>query len=250
MESAQDTPTSREHPPIRCIIADKSVALAAGLAVLLEGEDGMEVLGVATRLPELHALVETHEADVLVIGFEPLSRAIEAACLAPQIPALILAPRQARSDVIDALRADVRGLLAKDAAIADVARALRLLASGGRAYPEGWERSLVEWIDRARPAARKRTIPPLTAREQEVVQLVVNGKSNKQVARALGIAQQTVKNHLHNIMNKLAIESRTDLVVWALDGRFVRETSPTNQRGEGNKERAGFGQTRTSDLAG
>lgn len=124
--------------------------------------------------------------------------------------------------MIEVLRADVRGLLSKDAPIGDIARALRTLAAGGRIYPEGWERALVDWVDSARYRAKKGPVGPLTARESQVVQLVVDGCSNKQVAQALGIAHQTVKNHIHNIMAKLEIYSRTELVMWALDGRFVR----------------------------
>ena len=230
MASAQLLSDSYRAQRIRCVIADKSVALSAGLTVLLESGHDIDVVGTATSRADLVALVSKQAIDVVVVGFEPLREALDACREVRTVPALVLTSSKAKSDVIEALRADVPGLLSKETPIDDVAKALSSLAVGGRAYPEGWERAVVEWVDRSRSHGRKGTIGPLTAREQEIVQLVVNGCSNKQLARTLGIAQQTVKNHLHNIMMKVEVESRTELVMWALDGRFVRQSTPKGER--------------------
>ena len=123
------------------------------------------------------------------------------------------------------LRANVSGLLPKDTSVEELVDALRLVGSGGSALPQGWEGALDDWLDGAKRLNRT-DIGPLTTREQQIVRLVVQGHSNKQVARMLGIAPQTVKNHLYSIMKKLKVESRTELVMLVLDGTFVQRPDP------------------------
>jgi len=180
---------------------------------------------------DLHARIGRTRFDVLVVGFEPLPSAISVARAVAPVPTLILASSLGPSQVIDALRAGVFGLLSKDTPPGQLREAVRLVAAGRRAFPEGWEFSLAEWVTNSGHRGRRCEIEPLTIRECDIVQLVVDGLSNKQIARALGISVQTVKNHLHNVMSKLDISSRTELVIWALDGRFSRRVTPPKKPG-------------------
>ena len=210
---------------IRCVIVDRSIVLSAGLRLVLQGEESVDVVGTVQSRAELAALLGHQEVDVVVIGLEPLAEAIFVARQSDPIPALILSSSQSRSDLMAVLRANVSGLLPKDTSVEELVDALRLVGSGGRALPQAWEGELVNWLDGAKRLNRS-DIGPLTTREQQIVQLVVQGHSNKQVARMLGIAPQTVKNHLYSIMKKLQVESRTELVMLALDGTFVQRPDP------------------------
>lgn len=230
LESAPHHLYSDRAHRLRCVIADGSVAFSAGLAMLLARDHGVDIVGQATSREHFVALVKATHIDVAIIGFEPFRRALEARFDIPDTPALLLRSGHATSDIIEALRADVPGLLSKDASIDDMARALPALVAGRRVYPDGWERALVAWVDQARYRDRKGTIEPLTTREQEIVQLVVDGCSNRQVALVLGIAQQTVKNHLHSVLRKVGGASRNDLVIWALEKGFVRQVDPDSRR--------------------
>jgi DNA-binding NarL/FixJ family response regulator len=205
---------------LSCAIADRSATFAAGLSFVLQQQAGIDIVAEAYSEPTLYAAMDGRPIDVLVVGFEPLPSAISVARAMAPVPTLLLASSLGPSHVIDALRAGVLGLLSKDARPDLLREAVRLVASGRRAFPEGWELSVAEWVTNSGRLDRRYEIEPLTVREGDIVQLVVDGLSNKQIARALGISVQTVKNHAHNVMTKLNISSRTELVVWALDGRF------------------------------
>lgn len=220
LDSAQRHDRLARAGQISCVIGDRSATFSAGLSVVLQRHAGIEVVGQARSEDELSTILGRRPLDVLVLGFEPLSAAISVARATAPVPALILTSSLGPSHVIDALRAGVLGLLSKDAPPDQLREAVQLVASGRRAYPTGWELSVAEWVSNAGRRGRRCEIEPLTVRECDIVQLVVDGLSNKQIARQLGISLQTVKNHVHNVMSKLDMSSRTELVIWAMDGRF------------------------------
>src|SRR6266498_2067810 len=89
-------------------------------------------------------------------------------------------------------------------------------------FPPGWERLLVSRLDGHRPPGHRLQDPvTLTQRERDIVQLIVDGHSNKALAAALGIAHQTAKNHVRHVMAKLRVSSRVQLVAWALERGYV-----------------------------
>ncbi|MGH9182099.1 MAG: LuxR C-terminal-related transcriptional regulator [Acidimicrobiales bacterium] len=100
--------------------------------------------------------------------------------------------------------------------------AIREVAAGRTAFPLGWERLLVSRLDGRRPTGLRRADPvELTPRERDIVQLIVDGQSNKAVATSLGIAHQTAKNHVRHVMAKLAVNSRVQLCAWAIERGYV-----------------------------
>ena len=96
------------------------------------------------------------------------------------------------------------------------------MAAGRTAFPAGWERLLVSRLDGRRPPGHRVGDPvTLTQRERDIVQLIVDGHSNKALAAALEIAHQTAKNHVRHVMAKLRVTSRVQLVAWALERGYV-----------------------------
>jgi DNA-binding NarL/FixJ family response regulator len=206
---------------VRCLVADRSVAFSAGLAMVLGAGQDAQVVGQASSPADIFAALDGGDVGVLVLGFEPVADALQVVEEAHGVPVLLLSSAYEPADVVAAVRAGARGLMSKEASVEELTGALEVVARGGLAFPAGWEQLLISWAEGSAHGRARGLREPLTAREQEIVQLVVDGYTNKELAKALGIAQQTVKNHLHNIMGKLDVRSRGELLVWALDGRFV-----------------------------
>lgn len=215
---AESRRTSRR--PVRCVIGDRSEAFSRGLAAIL-ADEGVAVEGYGRDSGELRAAVEQVGADVAVIAVDPADEAIRWARGARGIPVFLVSSSERYRDPMQMLRAGVLGFLSREA------------SGEGWLWPSGWSPS-TGWCTPAdgsgsssiggRGAAAiapQRDRSP-HHREQEVVQLVTEGCSNKQIAPAL--AQQTVKNHLRNIMGKLGMGTRAELLTWALDGRFTPRT--------------------------
>jgi DNA-binding NarL/FixJ family response regulator len=192
---------------IRVFIADDQNLVRQGIRTLLEMDEELFVVGEASDGKETVALVPTHQVDVLLLdvrmphksGIEAL-RELSAKNALP--PTLILTTFDDSNIVLEGIRAGARGFMLKDASYQQLTAAIRAIAGGA--------------ADRVRIET---TIPaePLTQREIEVIRLVSGGYSNQEVAYALGTAEGTVKNHVSNILGKLAVRDRTRAVLKALE---------------------------------
>jgi two-component system, NarL family, nitrate/nitrite response regulator NarL len=147
----------------------------------------------------------------------------------PDVPVLVLTWSRREDDLLDALRAGATGFLHKEVEPDELLRAIEAVAGGRTAFPPGWERLLVSRLDGHRPPGHRLHDPvTLTQRERDIVQLIVDGHSNKALAAALGIAHQTAKNHVRHVMAKLRVSSRVQLVAWALERGYIpTETAAT-----------------------
>jgi DNA-binding NarL/FixJ family response regulator len=195
--------------PIRVAIVDDHPIVRDGTAALLAAIPDLAVVGVAASVAEARPLLDASEVDVLLLdirlgtgsGFDLL--ASPAGPDAPVRPAIVVVtaydyPQYAEA----ALRLGAAGLVLKTAPIGELVDAVRRAAAGGLAFgrrPGG-------------PVAR------LTSRELDVVRLVVDGRSNHEIAAALGIGPKTVETHLARVFERLGIASRTELAT-----RAVRE---------------------------
>lgn len=211
---------------IRCVLGDRSAFFTEGLtSVLRRGREAV-IVGATDDPAELPGLVERLEPDVAVVSFEPPAAALAATRRLPDMPVLILTWSRREDDVIDALRAGASGFVHKEVAPADLSRAVVDVASGGTAFPRGWERLLVSRLDGQRPTGQRRSDPvTLTRRERDIVQLIVDGHSNKALAATLGIAHQTAKNHVRHVMAKLRVTSRVQLCAWAIERGYSPSTT-------------------------
>lgn len=212
---------------IRCVLGDRSAFFTEGLTSVLRREGEAAIVGATADPAELPDLVERLEPDVAVVSFEPPAAALAATRrLQVDLPVLILTWSRREDDLIDALRAGASGFVHKEVDPQDLSRAVVEVASGGTAFPRGWERLLVSRLDGQRPAGQRRSDPvTLTRREQDIVQLIVDGHSNKALAATLGIAHQTAKNHVRHVMTKLRVTSRVQLCAWAIERGYSPSTT-------------------------
>lgn len=223
----------------RVILADDHVIVRAGLrsmieelpdhAVVAEAEDGLQAI----------ALVEEHRPDVLVLDIDMprmdgLQALLRVKQLCPRTRVLILSMHDRADLVMRALQAGADGYLLKDAAAIEVSLALKALGAGRVYLSPGVSSTVVQQAIEPKDAARAapsslRTPPaelPLTARQVEILRLVVSGHSIKEIAFELGISVKTVESHRAQIMERLQIRSLAQLVLFAVRHGLVAPDGP------------------------
>lgn len=207
---------------IRCVLGDRSVVYTEGLTTILRRSGEAAIVGRTQAPEEVPALVERLGPDVVIVSFEPPATAIAVARRVAHVPVLVLTWSRREDDLLDALRAGATGFVHKEVPPDDLLRAITDVANGRTAFPSGWERLLVSRLDGHRPAGHRRQDPvSLTQRERDIVQLIVDGHSNKAAAAALGIAHQTAKNHVRHVMAKIRVSSRVQLCAWAIERGYI-----------------------------
>jgi DNA-binding NarL/FixJ family response regulator len=196
--------------------------MRSGLRVLLEQQPDLTVVGEASDGREAVALVASQRPDVLVMDIGmPSLNGIEAAAQItqsnPEAAIVMLSMHSDESYVLRALKAGAKGYLLKDSAEADLIRAVRAVAEGKSFFSPAVSKVLLD--DYVRKLKRSGTEDPydlLTPREREVLQLVAEGKSNKEVAQLLNLSVYTVETHRSNIMEKLNLHGVPELILYAV----------------------------------
>lgn len=207
---------------IRIMLADDHKLMRSGLRVLLEQQADLSVVGEASDGREAVVLAEALKPDVLVmdIGMPNLNGIEAAAQIAgahPKTAIVMLSMHSDESYVLRALKAGARGYLLKDSAEADLLRAVHAVAEGKSFFSPAVSKVLLD--DYVRKLKRSGTEDPydlLTPREREVLQLVAEGKSNKDVAQLLNLSVYTVETHRSNIMEKLNLRGVPELILYAV----------------------------------
>ena len=207
---------------IRIVLVDDHKLMRSGLRVLLEQQPDLTVVGEASDGREAVALVASQRPDVLVMDVGmPSLNGIEAAVQItqsnPEAAIVMLSMHSDESYVLRALKAGAKGYLLKDSAEADLIRAVRAVAEGKSFFSPAVSKVLLD--DYVRKLKRSGTEDPydlLTPREREVLQLVAEAKSNKEVAQLLNLSVYTVETHRSNIMEKLNLHGVPELILYAV----------------------------------
>ncbi len=152
----------------------------------------------------------------------------------PKAQIVVMDLMPAQSEVIEFVEAGVSGFILKDATIDDFLKTIRSVAEGKKVLPATLTESLfshiVEYAVHSSKADRLMKAVKLTHREHEVVNLIARGMSNKEIARELNIALHTVKSHVHNTLEKLALHSRLELATFALTEGMVRKSKDNDSQ--------------------
>jgi len=207
---------------IRIVLVDDHKLMRSGLRVLLEQQSDFAVVGEASDGREAVALVDAQKPDVLVMDIGmPNLNGIEAAAQItqahPEMSIVMLSMHSDESYVLRALKAGAKGYLLKDSAETDLIRAVRSVAESKSFFSPAVSKVLLD--DYVRKLKRSGTEDPydlLTPREREVLQLVAEGKSNKDVANLLNLSVYTVETHRSNIMEKLNLHGVPELILYAV----------------------------------
>lgn len=204
---------------VRVVLADDHPMFRFGLSMALARVPQLEVVGQAADGAELLRLVAETAPDVVLTdlampGVDGITAVAALAERFPDVPALVLTMNASDEQLLAALRAGARGYLLKDADRDEIARAVLTVAGGGQVYGGEIGRRLVERATVGTAPAR-RPWPQLTDRELEIARLVATGRSNREIAAALFLAEKTVRNNVASILAKLALRDRAALVAAA-----------------------------------
>ena len=196
---------------IRVLVADDHPVVRAGLAAVIAEEADLLLVAQAENGERACGLFREHHPDVVLMDLRmPIMDGVQAIrTITAEFPAariLALTTYEGDADIRRALEAGARGYLLKDMLLTEVITAIRAVRRGDRVIPTAVAARLAEFPERS----------DLTERELEVLQLVARGLSNKQVARAIGRTDETVKIHLKNMFVKLGVADRTEAVTIAL----------------------------------
>ena len=207
---------------VRILLADDHTVMRAGLRALLERQPNLEVVGEAGDGRQTVELASSHVPDVVVMDIAmPNLNGVEATrrmvSKQPTISVVILSMYSDESYVMRALEAGARAYLLKDSAVTDLIRAIEAVSQGKSFFSPKISRILAEEYVRAlKQKGIADSYELLTPREREILQLLAEGKTNKEVATSLNISVYTAETHRGNILQKLNLHSSAELVLYAV----------------------------------
>jgi len=207
---------------VRILLADDHIVMRNGLRLLLERQPHLQVVGEAADGRQAVALSESANPDVVIMDIGmPNLNGIEAARQIvnhnPRTAIAILSMHSDESYVIRALKAGARAYLLKDSAEADLLAAVRALTEGKSFFSPAISKILVEdYMRQLENRGAEDTYELLTNREREILQLLAEGRTNKEVANMLNLSLYTVETHRTHILQKLNLHSVPELILYAV----------------------------------
>jgi DNA-binding NarL/FixJ family response regulator len=210
---------------IRIVIADDHPIFRDGLRKLLSLEEGFEVVGEAKDGHEVLGIVQEKEPDILLLdlrmpGLDGLSVLQQLKYSAAKTRIIVLTASEDKNEFVQAMKYGCSGIVLKQTATELLYKSIRKVHAG-----EIWldshttaavMRQFAAPPKAAFPERKTRERNPLSQREREIVNLVSQGFKNKEIAEKIFVSEQTVKNHLHNIFDKLGVSDRLELALYAI----------------------------------
>ncbi len=205
---------------IRIFIVDDHQIFRQGLIEILKLQKDFGVVGDAGSLKEAVPLLTKAKPDILLLdlrlpgeyGLELMRQIPE---LSPTTRTIILTGSEEPPDVVEAMRLGARGFLPKHSPTEMILKSIRKVAEGEIWLDSGMTEVVLRAFQ-AKPPARETNQPQISPRERQIVELVIAGCKNKEIARRLFISEKTVKNHLSNIFEKIGVSDRVELALYVM----------------------------------
>ncbi|GHH68498.1 DNA-binding response regulator [Streptosporangium violaceochromogenes] len=232
-ESDEATRPARRGDPIRVLIVDDHALIRRSLEMALTAEADIEVVGEASDGQEAVELADRLTPDVVLMDVRmPRRSGIEATreikTSVPSTRIIMLTVSDEEEDLFEAIKAGATGYLLKNVQLDEVPEAVRGVHEGQSLINPAMAAKLIsEFANMSRKEAERPPqvpVPRLTDREMEVLRLVAKGMNNREIAKQLFISENTVKNHVRNILDKLQLHSRMEAVVYAVRERMLEIT--------------------------
>jgi DNA-binding NarL/FixJ family response regulator len=204
------------HSRIKVLIVDDHPVVRAGLTSMLGTQPDLEVIGSSSSGEEAIERVRRNDPDVLLLdlrmagmnGVDTLHALMRTGAIAR---AIILTSFETDEDIYRAFQAGAQGYLLKDTSLREMVEAIRTVHAGKRYVPSNIASRLAERMMRT----------DLTVRELEILKMLAKGPTNKEIARALGISDNTVRNHVNSIIEKLDVSDRTEAATTAIQRGLI-----------------------------
>lgn len=223
-------------PKISVLIVDDHPLFRSGLRGMLELDDSIQVMGEAADGQQALEMAQALHPQVILMDvnlphLNGLQATRELISQRSDAAVIILTAYHDDEQMLHAVRAGAYGYFPKEVAPAELLDAIRTVSSGNYAIDDqvlekpqvaNWLLSQFETIQAGSGDAPEETFRSLSIREMEILRLITRGMSNKEIAKALGISRQTVKNHMTSILRKLAVNDRTQAAVYALRHGWIR----------------------------
>jgi len=211
----------------RLLVVDDVPLFRSGLTAALKGA-GYTVVGEAPNGESAVAFAETEQPDIVLLdllmpGMSGIDVLEKIAAVAPNAAVVLLTGSESEEDMVAAIRGGARGYILKDMPFDQLVESIDNIASGGAAISPGMAGKL---FDVTRQLLRHQELvgarkPSLTGREIEVLGLVADGRTSRQIGDILFISENTVKNHIRNILDKLGMHSRNEAVLYAVRENLI-----------------------------
>jgi two-component system response regulator NreC len=212
---------------VRILVADDHGVVRKGLRLILERHDGLEVVGEAADGREVVRLAAELSPDLVImdVGMPQLNGIDATAQILHRDSRVSVIIRSMHSDegyIVRALSAGAKGYLLKDSAEEDLVQAVRVVAQGRPFFsPRITQTLLDDYVRQLRQKGFEDSYELLTEREREVLQLIAEGKSNKEVATILDLSVYTVETHRTNLMQKLNLHNTAEIVLYAVRKKII-----------------------------
>jgi DNA-binding NarL/FixJ family response regulator len=219
-------PPRSDDGVIRVLVVDDQELFRRGLTMLLNVEDDIEVVGEAADGSTAGALAAGLTPDVVLMDVRmPKVTGIEA-CVAikdaaPSARIIMLTVSDEEADLYEAVKNGASGYLLKDSSIDEVAQAVRVVADGQSLISPSMAIKLLDEFKQVSRSEQQVATPRVTDRELDVLRLVAQGLNNREIGARLFISENTVKNHVRNILEKLQLQSRMEAVMYAVREKLI-----------------------------
>jgi DNA-binding NarL/FixJ family response regulator len=213
--------------PVRVLVVDDQELFRRGLIMLLSGDTDIEVVGEASDGITATELAVKTAPDVILLDVRMPRRTGVEACrgikeAVPSAKIIMLTVSDEEADLYESVKNGASGYLLKDSSIEEVAQAIRVVNEGQSLISPSMAVKLIdEFKQMSKPEREQGPALRLTDRELEVLRLVAKGLNNREVAKELFISENTVKNHVRNILEKLQLHSRMEAVMYAMREKLL-----------------------------
>jgi len=211
---------------IRILVADDHVIFRDGLRKLLEAAEDVQIVGEASNGNECTKMLGKFKPDILLLDLrmpekDGLGVLEEVNFDSLPTRVIVLTAAEDDRDVVRAMRLGARGVVLKQSASDLLLKSIRKVHDGEIWLDNRMTAEVIDAFKKSSELGQRREKPLLSDREKEIVQLVAQGFRNREIGEKLFISEQTVKNHLHNIFDKLGVSDRLELALYAIHHRLI-----------------------------
>ncbi|HKS68711.1 MAG TPA: response regulator transcription factor [Candidatus Acidoferrales bacterium] len=219
---------SKPKQAIRILVADDHAIFRDGLRKLLEASDDTQIIGEAANGVECAKMLAKLKPDILLLDLrmpekDGLAVLEELNFDSLTTRVIVLTAAEDDRDVVRAMRLGARGVVLKQSASDLLLKSIHKVYDGEIWLDNRMTAEVIDAFKKSAEAGQRREKPLLSDREKEIVQLVAQGFRNREIGEKLFISEQTVKNHLHNIFDKLGVSDRLELALYAIHHRLIEQ---------------------------